>query len=170
MQEFLENIIKNNVSLTKRNVANYIPELDKAKKEDLGICLLDTTGKIYYAGEYTKKFTIQSISKIIVLMLAIIDNGEEFVFSKVGMEPSGDPFNSIKKLETSSRKETYNPLINAGAIVVTSLIKGKDPKEKFQRILNFTREISEDDSLDVNYKIYCGESETGNRNRALATF
>lgn len=171
MQEFLENIIKNNVSLTKKgNVANYIPELDKAKKEDLGICLLDTTGKIYYAGEYTKKFTIQSISKIIVLMLAIIDNGEEFVFSKVGMEPSGDPFNSIKKLETSSRKKPYNPLINAGAIVVTSLIKGKDSKEKFQRILNFTREISEDDSLDVNYKIYCGESETGNRNRALAYF
>lgn len=171
MQEFLENIIKNNVSLTKKgNVANYIPELDKAKKEDLGICLLDTTGKIYYAGEYTKKFTIQSISKIIVLMLAIIDNGEEFVFSKVGMEPSGDPFNSIKKLETSSRKKPYNPLINAGAIVVTSLIKGKDPKEKFQRILNFTREISEDDSLDVNYKIYCGESETGNRNRSLAYF
>ncbi len=103
-------------------------------------------------------------------MLAILDNGEEYVFSKVGMEPTGDPFNSIKKLETSSRKRPYNPMINAGAIAVSSMIKGKDAREKFQRLLDFVRKISEDDTLDVNYKIYCGESETGNRNRAMGYF
>ena len=64
-------------------------------------------------------------------MLAILDNGEEYVFSKVGMEPSGDPFNSIRKLETSSRKKPYNPMINAGAIAVASMIKGKDDRENF---------------------------------------
>lgn len=171
MQEFLKNTIKKNISLTEKgNVANYIPELNKAKKNDLGICIINTDGKIFYEGQYEKKFTIQSISKILVLMLAIIDNGENYVFSKVGMEPSGDPFNSIKKLETSTQKKPYNPLINAGAIAVTSMIYGKDKKEKIQRILSFFKKISEDDSLDVNYKIYCGELETGNRNRALGYF
>ncbi len=103
-------------------------------------------------------------------MLAILDNGEEYVFSKVGMEPTGDPFNSIKKLETSSRRKPYNPLINAGAIAIASMIKGKDVRDKFQRLLDFLRKISEDETLDVNYKIYCGESETGNRNRAMGYF
>ena len=62
-------------------------------------------------------------------MLAILDNGEEYVFSKVGMEPTGDPFNSIRKLETSRRKKPYNPMINAGAIAVCSMIKGKDEQK-----------------------------------------
>ncbi|MFR4479970.1 MAG: glutaminase A, partial [Fusobacterium sp.] len=119
---------------------------------------------------YETKFTIQSISKIVALMLAILDNGEEYVFSKVGMEPTGDPFNSITKLETSREKKPYNPLINAGAIAVSSMIKGKDARDKFERLLDFFKKISEDETLDVNYKIYCGESETGNRNRAMGYF
>ncbi|SQC97325.1 Glutaminase [Fusobacterium necrophorum subsp. necrophorum] len=87
------------------------------------------------------RFTIQSISKIISLMLAILDNGEEYVFSKSRNGTSGDPFNSIRKLETSSRKKPYNPLINAGAIAVASMIKGKNVRERFQRLLEFTRKI-----------------------------
>ncbi len=144
--------------------------MDKAKKDALGICILDNDGNIYTAGDWETKFTIQSISKIVTLMLAILDNGEEYVFSKVGMEPSGDPFNSIRKLETSSRKKPYNPMINAGAIAVASMIKGKDAREKFNRVLDFFKKVTEDDSLDVNYKIYCGESETGNKNRAMGYF
>lgn len=171
MEDLLKNLVKNNQAKSKLGeVANYIPELDKAKKDALGICIYDIDGNEYCAGDCEEKFTIQSISKIITLMLAILDNGEEYVFSKVGMEPTGDPFNSIKKLETSSRKRPYNPLINAGAIAVSSMIKGKDAREKFQRLLDFVRKISEDDTLDVNYKIYCGESETGNRNRAMGYF
>jgi putative MATE family efflux protein len=103
-------------------------------------------------------------------MLAILDNGEEYVFSKVGMEPTGDPFNSIVKLETSRGRKPYNPMINAGAIAVSSMIKGKDAREKFERLLDFFKLISEDSTLDVNYKIYCGEAETGNRNRAMGYF
>ena len=61
-------------------------------------------------------------------------------------------------------------MINAGAITITSMIKGKDSRDKFQRLLEFFRKVSEDDTLDVNYKIYCGESETGNRNRAMGYF
>lgn len=171
MQELLNKLIKKNVVLTKDGrVADYIPELDKAKKDALGVCILDNEGNRYTAGDWEIKFTIQSISKLVTLMLAILDNGEEFVFSKVGMEPSGDPFNSIRKLETSSKKKPYNPMINAGAIAVAAMIKGKDAREKFQRVLDFFKKITEDETLDVNYKIYCGESETGNKNRAMGYF
>lgn len=171
MQELLNKLIKKNVVLTKDGrVADYIPELDKAKKDALGICILDNEGNTYTAGDCEIKFTVQSISKLVTLMLAILDNGEEFVFSKVGMEPSGDPFNSIRKLETSSKKKPYNPMINAGAIAVAAMIKGKDAREKFQRVLEFFKKITEDETLDVNYKIYCGESETGNKNRAMGYF
>lgn len=171
MNDLLKNLVKKNQIKAKLGeVANYIPELDKAKKDALGICIYDIEGNEYFAGDCEEKFTVQSISKIVSLMLAILDNGEEYVFNKVGMEPTGDPFNSIKKLETSSRKKPYNPLINAGAIAVSSMIKGKDVREKFGRLLEFFRKISEDNTLDVNYKIYCGESETGNRNRAMGYF
>ena len=171
MKELLDKLIEKNISETKLGtVANYIPELDKARKDALGIYIIDNEGNEYFSGDYDTKFTIQSISKIVALMLAILDNGEEYVFSKVGMEPTGDPFNSITKLETSGEKKPYNPLINAGAIAISSMIKGKDARDKFQRLLEFFRKISEDETLDVNYKIYCGESETGNRNRAMGYF
>lgn len=165
-----ELVIKNRPISQYGNVANYIPELDKAQKDALGIFITDITGNKFHAGDWNTKFTIQSISKIVTLMLAILDNGEEYVFSKVGMEPTGDPFNSIVKLETSRGRKPYNPMINAGAIAVSSMIKGKDAREKFERLLDFFKLISEDSTLDVNYKIYCGEAETGNRNRAMGYF
>lgn len=171
MKDLLDKLVKKNIPEAKQGtVASYIPELDKARKDALGLYIIDVEGNEYYSGGWDTKFTIQSISKIVTLMLAILDNGEEYVFSKVGMEPTGDPFNSIKKLETSSRRKPYNPLINAGAIAIASMIKGKDVRDRFQRLLDFFRKISEDETLDVNYKIYCGESETGNRNRAMGYF
>lgn len=171
MKDLLDKLVKKNIAETKLGtVASYIPELDKAKRDALGLYIIDVEGNEYYSGDWDTKFTIQSISKIVTLMLAILDNGEEYVFSKVGMEPTGDPFNSIKKLETSSRRKPYNPLINAGAIAIASMIKGRDVRDRFQRLLEFFRKISEDETLDVNYKIYCGESETGNRNRAMGYF
>lgn len=171
MKEYLEELIQEKRKETELgNVASYIPELKNVNKNNLGIYISDVSGNSFFSGDHNEYFTIQSISKIITLMLAIIDNGEEYIFSKVGMEPSGDPFNSIKKLETSTMKKPANPFINAGAIVITSTIKGRNKDDKFQRILNFTRKISEDNSLDVNYKIYCSEARTGDRNKALAYF
>lgn len=171
MEKLLNNLIeKNKIFTSEGKVANYIPELDKADKNALGVFVTTLDNQEFYAGDCNTKFTIQSISKIISLMLAILDNGEEYVFSKVGMEPSGDPFNSIRKLETSSRRKPYNPMINAGAIAVASMIKGKNEQDKFMRLLNFAKLITEDSSLDLNYKIYCGESETGFRNASMAYF
>jgi len=171
MQKIIDTLIAQNKLLTDKGVvASYIPELDKANKNALGVYVLDKERKAYFAGDYQTKFTMQSISKIVSLMLAILDNGEDYIFHKVGMEPTGDPFNSILKLETSSAKRPNNPMINAGAIAISSFIHGKDERGKFERLLDFMRLIMEDPSLDVNYKIYVGESETGNRNRSMGYF
>lgn len=171
MKTLLESlVIKNKIFTQEGKLADYIPELIKANPSDLGIFILDIEGNEYFAGEYDTKFTVQSISKVVALMLALLDNGEEFVFSKVGMDPSGDPFNSIRKLETSSRKKPYNPMINAGAIAISSMIKGLNVDHKFNNLLNFFKLITEDSSLELNTAVYLSESETGNKNRAMGYF
>ena len=142
--------------------------LKNAKRSDLGICIIDKDNKIYTAGNYNTKFTIQSISKPIVLAMALMDNDWTTVFSKVGMEPSGDPFNSIMKLETNDTKKPSNPMINAGAIVTTSLIKGSSLEEKEERMLQFFRRLANNDSIGINYEVYKSEKLTGDRNRAMA--
>lgn len=169
MENLLNNIIKSNKKYTNfGQVASYIPELKNANAEDLGICIIDKDNNIYYAGDYKKKFTIQSVSKTIILAMALMDNDWAYVFSKVGMEPSGDPFNSIMKLETDDTKKPCNPMINAGAIVTTSLIKGATLKEKEERMLAFFRKIAKNDNIKINQAVYESEKVTGDRNRAMA--
>ena len=169
MENLLNNIIKSNKKYTNfGQVASYIPELKNANSEDLGICIIDKDKNIHYAGDYKKKFTIQSVSKTIILAMALMDNDWAYVFSKVGMEPSGDPFNSIMKLETDDTKKPCNPMINAGAIVTTSLIKGATLKEKEERMLAFFRKIAKNDDIKINQAVYESEKLTGDRNRAMA--
>ncbi|MBD7915248.1 glutaminase A [Clostridium sp. Sa3CUN1] len=151
-------------------VASYIPALSEANPDELGIYVVDSRGKEYYSGDYNAKFTIQSISKIVSLILAIRDNGRENVFKKVDVEPTGMGFNSIVNLEASDSGKPYNPMINAGAIVTTSLIDGKDVNEKLEKILEFMRTVTNNDDISVNERVYLSEKETGNRNRALAYF
>lgn len=171
MKRILDTIIENNREWTsKGTVASYIPELAKANPNVLGICVTTLDGKEYYSGDYETKFTIQSISKVITLMLAILNNGTEYVFSKVGMEPTEFSFNSITNLESRPQKKPLNPMINAGAIATSSLISGKNSEEKFNNILNFTRKICENDLIDVNDEVYKSEKATGDRNRALAYY
>lgn len=171
LKDLLDNIIEKNRDLTsKGKVASYIPALERANPDQIGVCIADIKGNIYTAGDYSQKFTIQSISKTISLMLAIMDNGAEEVFSKVGMEPTGDAFNSIIKLEMISPSKPLNPMINAGAIAVASLIKGESSDEKFNRLLALFRRICQSKNLDINKEVYLSEKETGNRNRALAYF
>lgn len=169
MENILEQILEDNRKYTNYgHVATYIPELKKARQDDLGICMIDMNNGIHTAGNYDKKFTIQSISKPIILALVLSENEWEYVFSKVGMEPSGDPFNSIMKLETNNSKKPCNPMINAGAIVTTSMIKGRDIKEKEEKMLNFFKKLAKNDNLKINYDVYESEKATGDRNRAMA--
>lgn len=171
MKRLLETIIENNRHFTDEGkVASYIPELVKANPGALGICVSALDGEEYIAGDYNTKFTIQSISKVITLMLAILDNGRERVFSKIGMEPTGDAFNSIVDLETKDPHRPPNPMINAGAIATVSLVDGNNADEIFERILKFTRKITGNPDININEEVYMSEKKTGHRNRALAYF
>lgn len=161
---------KNKIYGKEGKVASYIPALSEADPDDLGIYIVESSGKEYYSGEYDKKFTMQSISKIVTLILAIRDNGRYNVLKKVDVEPTGMGFNSIVNLEARVSGKPYNPMINAGAIVTTSLIDGKNVDEKLDKILDFMRSVTNNNTIDVNESVYLSEKETGNRNRALAYF
>ena len=151
-------------------VASYIPGLRGADPMALGICAADASGELVCAGDCEARFTMQSISKVFSLLLAILDYGADKVYSVVGMESTGDAFNSIVKLETSSAHKPYNPMINAGAIEVASLIRGGSVKERFAHLLEFYRAVAESDELTLDEGVYLSEKETGDRNRAMAYF
>jgi len=149
-------------------VATYIPELATVDPKLLGMAMAFQDGRVLMAGDATVRFAIESISKTVVLALALLDHGEKEVFAKMREEPSGDAFNSIVKLQTGSAHVPSNPYVNAGAILTTSLIKGKNPDDKFQRILDFMGKISETPGLDLDRETYLSEKATGDTNRALS--
>jgi glutaminase len=113
---------------------------------------------------------MQSISKVFTLLLALMDNGSDAVFDKVGMEPTGDNFNSMLKLELVQPSIPFNPLINAGAIAISSLIAGSGTVEKSERVLQFFRRLSRNDSLDYDLSVYRSEAESADLNRSMAYF
>jgi glutaminase len=151
-------------------VANYIPALGKADPSMLSIAIYEVGGDCTSAGNIKDLFTLQSVSKIITLALAIIDHGAEKVFDRVGMEPTGDPFNSIAKLESLKPSKPLNPMINAGALAVTDMIKGNDVDEKLERILRFIYAMTENHSISYSKEVAVSEYETSHLNRALCYF
>ncbi|TBL70876.1 glutaminase A [Paenibacillus thalictri] len=171
MKERLPEWLEASRALTAEGkTAAYIPELAKAPKEALGIHILNMNGESVSAGDCGLVFTMQSISKVFTLLLALMDNGEEVVFAKVGKEPTGDDFNSMLKLELVEPGIPFNPLINAGAIVISSLIHGATPEQKSERILRFFCELSGNETLGYNLDVCRSESATAHRNRSLAYF
>ncbi|MFV0496902.1 MAG: glutaminase A [Candidatus Fimivivens sp.] len=153
--------------LGQGHVADYIPELAKKEPHQLGVCITDFSGKSYAVGDSQNRFTIQSIAKVILLATALADVGFDEVFSRVGMEPTGDPFNSIIRLESVTSKP-LNPMINAGAIAVTSCITGENAEARFQRILDVGKKLLGNDDLTYDRSVFDSENRTGDRNRALA--
>lgn len=167
MERLLNRIIDENKHLINQGkVADYIPVLANANPDHIGVCIMDLKGNIYKAGDYNIKFTIQSISKVISLILAIMDNGEEIVFEKVGYEPTDEPFNTLYKLDLPHVHKPSNPMINSGAIVTTSLIKGEG-EEKFRRILQLIRSITGNPDISYNEEVYLSEKATGSKNKAI---
>jgi glutaminase len=144
-------------------LANYIPELGKADPAHFGISLATLDGHVYEVGDTKVPFTIQSISKPFVFALALDTLGAARVESAIGVEPSGDPFNSIR---LNAENHPFNPMVNAGAIACSGLIheaKGDDAFEYIRQALGrFAGR-----KLDVDDAVYASESATGDRNRAI---
>ena len=172
MKKLLESLVeKNKVYAKEGKLASYIPALMEADPEALGVCVVDLKDNYeFWAGDSDVKFTIQSISKVVSLIIALNDNGRTNVFSKVNVERTGMGFNSIVNLEASMENRPYNPMINAGAIVTTSLIFGETQEKKLERILNFLRRATNNPNIGINEEIYLNEKATGDRNRALAYY
>jgi len=151
------------------HVAQYIPELAKIDPNQFGIAVALADGNLFAAGDADTPFSIQSISKVFTLSLALGRVGDA-LWERVGREPSGDPFNSIVQLE-ADHGIPRNPFINAGAIVVTDvLLAGHQPRETIGEILRFMRHISEDDGIRIDPEVARSEERTGFRNAALANF
>ena len=147
--------------------ATYIPELAKADKNKLGIYVIEGNAE-YCAGDYEAKFTIQSVVKPLILLLALQNAGEVGVRRLVGVEATGKPFDTFNYTDLALKSEHINPMINAGAIALCTLINGDTYEEKTKNLLEFTRRLAKNDSLEIDRDVYLSEKKTGNKNRALA--
>ena len=150
-------------------VANYIPELACIDAKAFGLVVIDAGGNVAAAGDSDTPFSIQSISKVFTLTLALGKVGDR-LWQRVGREPSGSPFNSIVQLERE-RGIPRNPFINAGAIAVTDqILSGHQPREALGEILRFMRFVADDPSIMVDEAVAASEQRTGFRNIALANY
>ncbi len=150
-------------------VATYIPELASIDPAQFGIAVTTVDGRQYAAGHADVLFSIQSVSKVFTLTLALGMVGDR-LWNRVGREPSGSAFNSIVQLEREQGKPR-NPFINAGAIVVAdTLLANHQPRETIGEIVQFARFLAGDESIVVDQKVAKSEQETGFRNFALAQF
>lgn len=149
------------------NVASTIPELANVNPNKFGMHLTTIDGQDFGIGDSNEKFSIQSVSKALTVTLAFSFLGEK-VWERVGVEPSGNPFNSLVQLEYE-KGIPRNPFINAGALVIADMLVThlKHPKEDF---IDFIRTISGCDTITYNLKVAQSEKDTGFRNAALANF
>lgn len=150
-------------------VASYIPELGKIDPKNFGIAVCLNDGGVVTAGDADVGFSIQSISKVFTLTLALGHIGDS-LWRRVGREPSGDPFNSIVQLEHDSGIPR-NPFINAGAIVLADvLLQGHQPKEAIGETVRFLRFLTDDETISIDRDVAASERASGFRNVSLANF
>ncbi|WP_336491351.1 glutaminase [Methylobacterium nigriterrae] len=150
-------------------VASYIPELARVDPGAFGIVVIDRDGAVASGGDSEAPFSIQSISKVFTLTLALGMVGDR-LWKRVGREPSGSPFNSVVQLEYE-RGVPRNPFINAGAIAVTDVIlSGHQPREALGEIVRFMQFLAQDTSIAIDEAVAASEQRTGFRNAALASY
>ncbi len=164
-QEILNDIFDeiNRLNLQGKQ-ADYIPELAKISPDKFAINLTELSGKGYGVGDISDKFSLQSIAKVFAFTLAYRLKGSD-VFQHVGVEPSGDPFNSLIQLE-QEQGMPRNPLINAGALAICDVLIDELPNPE-QNLFDFIKKIARNDAITYNPKVYQSEKATGYRNRAL---
>jgi len=162
-RSFLQQVHRAFARVNTGEVASYIPELKKANPDDFGICVVTMDGVVYEVGDSDVPFTIQSASKPFAYCLALEDNSLETVLSKVGVEPTGQAFNV---LSVDSKGRPRNPLINAGAIATSSLVKGATPAAQFEGIRRRFSDFA-GHPLPLDTAVFRSEHATGHRNRGF---
>lgn len=151
------------------DVASYIPELARVDPNQFAIAIADVDGTIVSAGDASVPFSVQSITKVFTLTIALGKVGDQ-LWSRVGREPSGSSFNSIVQLE-HEHGIPRNPFINAGAIAVTdTVVSGHQPREALGEILRFVQSVADDADITIDAAVAESEQRTGFRNRALANY
>jgi glutaminase len=145
--------------------ADYIPVLAKVPSNYFGICLTTPKGQAYTAGDITPRFSIQSISKVFTMALVFQESGEQLVEDSVGVDATGQVFNSIIAVEQHKGKE-MNAFVNPGAISTTGMVKG-NPDEVWRKIIGIHSDFA-GEQLDIDKVVYKSESDTNQRNRAIS--
>jgi glutaminase len=151
---------------TRGKNADYIPVLAQVNSNLFGIAVVSTDNQVVTAGDVKTAFSIQSIAKVFSLALAMEEQGADKVFEKIGSEPTGRAFNSPVAV-VDMPTHTANPLVNAGAIATVSLISGKSPDEKWNKILNFYGRVA-GEKLALIDEVYKSEAATNTGNKALS--
>lgn len=153
----------------KGRCAAYIPALANADPAQLGICVIGPDGTKVAAGDWQAAFTLQSISKVISFIAACMHHGISHVLERVDVEPTGDAFDSMIRLEMHKPGRPFNPMINAGAITVSSLLQGQSTPEKFESLTLLIKSMTGREH-SINEEVYESEWKTAHRNRALAHY
>lgn len=163
--DYLKRLHADLAGLSDGQVATYIPELAKAAPESFAISFATIDGEVYSVGDSDRTFSIQSVSKPFAYGAALGRLGQQAILRRVGVEPTGEAFNSILLDDRNNRP--FNPMVNAGAIAISALAEGATPDE---RVANMRALFSEfaGRPLDLDEAVYRSEAETGHRNRAIA--
>ncbi len=170
LQDIIDGIVSDlRPRLGEGKVADYIPQLAHVDPKQFGIAIATVDGRHFAAGDAATPFSLQSISKVFMLTLALGKIGES-VWKRVGREPSGSAFNSIVQLE-HEHGIPRNPFINAGAIAIADIVlAGSQPREAIGEYLRFLQMLTDDDTVYIDDKVARSETATGYRNYALAQF
>lgn len=170
-KEILDEIIWSCKPHTKEGkLASYIPELCKADADALGIAIAELGEDMYMSGDFSTRFTIQSVSKVFIFTCSLMQNDISDIQKKVSLEPTAEAFNSIVNLETKNSNKPLNAMINSGAIACLTTLKGMSSYEKYLSVLTLARRTSGNPHLDIDEDVYRSEKKSGARNRALAYY
>ncbi|NOT25504.1 MAG: glutaminase A [Acidobacteria bacterium] len=165
LQRLIDEMYDQFRDLNDGQVATYIPELAKANPKDFGICIVTEDGRIFEVGDCDRPFTMQSVSKPFTFGMALEELGHQEVYKYVGVEPSGDAFNSITLQDNTNRP--FNPMINTGAITVSALLHARHGDKALDFMLS-RLSAAAGRQLTIDEDVYQSENRTGHRNRAIA--